>query len=74
MFYWDNKATLVVKDTQAADAGEYKCVVSNRLGSVESSCNLSILGKFLYFHTKKHLKRYIFYNLLAKMMVITLLM
>ena len=42
MFFWDNKATLAIKDTEPSDTGRYRCEVSNRLGRVESTGNLSV--------------------------------
>ena len=46
MFYWDNKASLVVKDTQPNDSGRYRCEVSNYHGVVDSTANLNVYSRF----------------------------
>lgn len=46
MFYWDNKASLVIKDTEPLDTGRYRCEVANRLGRIESTGNLSVYSMF----------------------------
>ena len=45
MLYWDNNATLVVKETEPNDTGKYQCVVSNELGSVDCYGNLTVYSK-----------------------------
>jgi hypothetical protein len=45
MFFWDNKATLAIKDTEPSDSGRYRCEVSNRLGRVESTGSLSVYSE-----------------------------
>jgi len=42
MFFWDNKATLAIKDTEPNDTGRYRCEVSNRLGRIESTGSLHV--------------------------------
>lgn len=43
--YWNKVATLVIKDGDGKDTDDYKCVVSNPLGKVESSGKLTVIGK-----------------------------
>ena len=45
MLYWDNKASLVVKDTEPADNATYKCVLSNQFGSAEADALLTVHSK-----------------------------
>ncbi|XP_023933258.1 titin isoform X1 [Lingula anatina] len=40
--YKNNTATLVINDTEPADAGKYKCVATNALGKVESVGELRV--------------------------------
>ena len=42
--YVDSKATLIVFDIDATDAGTYMCEASNKLGRVETSAKLTVLG------------------------------
>jgi len=42
MLYWDNKASLVIKDTETTDAGNYRCEVYSKLGSVETTGALTV--------------------------------
>ena len=46
MLYWDNKASLVVKDTEPSDNATYKCVLSNQFGSAEADATLTVHSKF----------------------------
>lgn len=46
MLYWNNKASLVVKDTEPSDSAKYRCEVSNRLGRVETSGSLTVYSKY----------------------------
>lgn len=32
MFFWDNKASLVIKDTEPSDSAKYRCEIVNALG------------------------------------------
>lgn len=60
MFFWDNKATLAIKDSEPSDSGRYRCEVSNRLGRVESTGNLSVFSKlyrFLFYRFFEYLGR-----------------
>ena len=57
MFFWDNKATLAIKDTEPNDTGRYRCEVSNRLGRIESTGSLHVYSAYCrcYIHVKiKH--------------------
>ena len=36
--------TLVIKDCQVEDAGEYKCEATNKAGSVSTSCKITVTG------------------------------
>jgi len=46
IFFWDNKATLAIKDTEPNDTGRYRCEVANRLGRIESTGSLHVYSKF----------------------------
>ena len=46
MLYWDNKASLVVKDTEPNDNATYKCVLSNQFGSAEADATLTVHSKY----------------------------
>ena len=46
MFFWDNKASLVIKETDVQDTGRYRCEVSNPLGRIESTGNLTVYSTF----------------------------
>ena len=50
MFFWDNKATLAVKDTEPNDTGRYRCEVMNRLGRIESTGSLHVYSASCYLH------------------------
>jgi len=45
MFFWDNKATLAIKDSEPNDTGRYRCEVSNRLGRIESTGSLHVYSE-----------------------------
>ena len=47
MLYWDNKASLVIKDTETNDSGSYRCEVANQLGRVDSVGALTVYSKCL---------------------------
>ena len=51
MFFWDNKACLVVKDTAAKDTGHYRCEVDNPLGRIESTGNLTVYREYGIGHS-----------------------
>ena len=55
MLYWDNKASLVIKDTQTSDSGSYRCEVANALGRVDSIGALTVYSKLRYFSFKAHM-------------------
>ena len=42
MLFWDNKASLVVKDSMPNDSSKYRCEVSSPLGHVESTGSLTV--------------------------------
>ena len=41
----EDRVTLTLKDTKITDSAEYKVVVENKRGRVESSCKLDVLRK-----------------------------
>ncbi len=45
MLFWDNKASLVVKETEPADSAKYRCEISTPLGRVESIGSLLVYSK-----------------------------
>ena len=47
MLFWDNKASLVVKETEPADSAKYRCEISTPLGRVESIGSLLVYSKLL---------------------------
>ena len=49
MSYTNKSAKLKIKTTKPEDAGKYKCVASNLIGSVETFANLGIHSKFIFF-------------------------
>ena len=57
MFFWDNKATLAIKDTEPNDTGRYRCEVSNRLGRIESTGSLHVYSTSRcrhFYHLDEH--------------------
>ena len=42
MFFWNNKSSLVIKQTDLDDAGRYRCEVRNPVGVVDSSADLTV--------------------------------
>jgi hypothetical protein len=47
MFFWDRKASLVIKDTEPADSANYRCEIINPLGHTESTGNLTVYSTSL---------------------------
>ena len=45
MLYWDNKASLVIKETDPSDTAKYRCELSTALGRVESTGSLTVYSK-----------------------------
>ncbi len=43
--YRDEIATLVIKQTSSTDAGWYRMEAANKLGRVETQCNLVVKSK-----------------------------
>lgn len=41
----DNQAVLIIPYLRPEDQGQYKCKVSNRLGSIEETVNIKITSK-----------------------------
>jgi hypothetical protein len=46
MLYWDNVASLVIKDTQPGDSGSYRCEVASALGRVDSIGALTVYSEY----------------------------
>ena len=46
MLFWNNKASLVIKDTEPSDSAKYRCEISNALGRVQSSGKLTVYSKY----------------------------
>ncbi len=44
--FWDDKASLVIKNTEPNDSGSYRCEISNPLGSVQTAGNLTVYSKY----------------------------
>ena len=38
--------SLIIRETYIEDSGEYKVTITNDLGSVESTCTLTIIRKY----------------------------
>ena len=51
MLFWDNKASLAVKETMPSDSSKYRCEVSSPLGHVESIGSLTVYSMSLPSHT-----------------------
>ena len=45
MLFWDDKASLVVKETEPNDCGVYRCFLNNEHGNAESSARLNVQSK-----------------------------
>ncbi|ESO04852.1 hypothetical protein HELRODRAFT_191479 [Helobdella robusta] len=41
-FFWDNKASLVVKETEPGDGGRYRCEIVNGMGVVDDAAILTV--------------------------------
>ena len=48
MLFWDDKASLVVKETEPSDNGTYRCVLSNEHGKAEASARLTVYSEYLF--------------------------
>ncbi len=46
MLDWNNKASLIIKDTEQSDSSRYRCEINNALGRVESTGTLAVYGQF----------------------------
>ena len=46
-FFWDKKASLVIKDTQPNDSARYRCEIINPLGHVDSTGTLTVYSMIL---------------------------
>ena len=57
IFFWDNKATLAIKDTEPNDTGRYRCEVSNRLGRIESTGSLHVYSESCSLYVDSLLRR-----------------
>lgn len=44
-FFWDNKASLIVKDTTPTDTGAYRCEIHSPLGRIDSTGALCVYSK-----------------------------
>ncbi len=52
MLFWDNRASLVIKDSEPSDSAKYRCELSTPLGRVQSLGSLIVYSEFqlvLYF-------------------------
>ena len=45
MLFWDNRASLVIKDTEPSDSAKYICELSTPLGRVQSVGSLIVYSK-----------------------------
>ena len=45
MLYWDQKASLVIKDADISDAASYRCEIINKLGRTSSTAQLTVHRK-----------------------------
>ena len=48
--FWDNKVSLVIKDTEPTDSATYRVEVINQLGHVESQCRLTVHSEYQKMH------------------------
>ena len=46
--YQDEVATLVIKNTEVADKGLYRCEAINKIGRVETECTVIVQGIIFY--------------------------
>ena len=44
--YWDNKASLVIKETEPSDSAKYRLEVVNALGRAETSGQLTVYSEY----------------------------
>ena len=72
LFFWDNKATLAIKDTEPNDTGRYRCEVMNRLGRVESTGSLHVYSMPSLLFPSYHLGGFIYAFINTRSGVITL--
>ena len=47
--FWNNKASLTVKETEPSDSAKYRIEVSNSLGRAESKGTLTVYSKYLVY-------------------------
>ncbi len=46
MLFWDDRASLVIKDSEPSDSAKYRCELSTPLGRVESTGSLIVYSEY----------------------------
>ena len=47
MLFWDNRASLVIKDSEPSDSAKYRCELSTPLGRVQSVGSLIVYSELI---------------------------